>query len=61
MASMLWSRAVWHDHWSFLICSVTLDIPIGKIKLDGIDVCVYHFRLSYGKNRRSVDRKRGYT
>ena len=30
-----------------------------QIKLDGIDVCVYHFRLSYGKNRRSVDWKRG--
>ncbi len=58
MASMPWRRAAWRGHWSFLIRSVTSDIPIRKIKLDGISFCVYHFHLSYGKNKRSMDWKR---
>ena len=28
-----------------------LDVPIRKIKLDGIDFCVYYFHLSHRQNR----------
>ena len=49
MASMLWSVAVSHGHWLFLIRSVTSNVLIRKIKLDGIGFCVYYFPLNYKK------------